>query len=172
MDFVAFLSELYGKGEETARRLRSAGLTTPESFTHLTPEGLSTITRLSVSSSKGIILTAAQMRQDVEHTKSTLVEIEGIGDRRAKKLQEAGLRTVKAVALAEEERIAKILKVPQSAARTMVKSAQRIEGSQAVSGMTAPETEALTTPVLLKEKHAKEKSKTSSELAESFWQFG
>jgi predicted RecB family nuclease len=173
MNFLTFVSQLYGKGEETTRRLRSAGYTTAEKLSRITPEKLSTITGLSISSAKGIIITAAEMRQQgTKQRKRRLVEIEGIGDGRAKKLQKAGLRTVKAVALAQEDRIAKLLKIPESTARKIVKSAQEVEGSLSSRGMTTEETEVLATQVVPGERRTEEKPKFSSESTESFWRFG
>lgn len=173
MDFVAFVSQLYGRGEETAHRLRSAGYSTPERLSRLTPEKLSTITGLSASSSKGIIVTATEMwQQGKKQRKNALAEIEGVGDRRAKRLRKAGLRTVKAVARAKEERLARLLKVPTSTARRIIESAQKIEGSVRSAGMTAEETEVLATGVVPPEKRTKEESTVSSEWVQSFWEFG
>jgi len=172
MNFLTFVSQLYGKGEETARRLRSAGYSTPEKLSRIAPERVSKITGLSISSAKSIIITAAEMRQGTKRRKHTLVEIEGIGDGRKKKLQKAGLRTVKAVALSEEGRIAKLLKIPESTARKIVRSAQEVEGSVPSRGMTTEETEVLATQVLPKGRRTEEESKVSPESAASFWRFG
>ena len=96
MDFVTFLSQLYGKGEETANKLRSVGLTTPARLRTITPEELGNLADISVSSAKGMIDTAKGMlQQDEKERKHQLMEIEGIGAKRAKKLRRAGLHTIR-----------------------------------------------------------------------------
>lgn len=174
MDFVTFLSQLYGNGEETERKLRSIGYTTPETLASLTPQELSTMTGLSVSHSKYMINYAREELQekDKKGSEDRLVEIEGVGDRRAKILRERGLGTIESVASAKEEKLAKMLKVPKSTARKIIKSAQETGSSVRSSGMTARETEVLTTQLLSQKSAGKREPKTLPQWVKSFWQFG
>jgi predicted flap endonuclease-1-like 5' DNA nuclease len=173
MDFVTFLSQLYGKGRETAQKLRSAGYTTPEKLSRATPSELSAVTGLPLASSRGIAATARGMLQEHKKgRKKQLVEIEGVGQRRAKRLQEAGLRTVRAVAGTNEEKLARVLKVQKSTAGRIIKSAKRVKGRAPRAGVTAEETKAITTEVLPQKSRTKERPKASAKSVNSFWQFG
>lgn len=173
MDFVTFLSQLYGKDEETAHKLRCAGYTTAQKVCSTTPEKLSRIAGLSVFSAKGMIKTARGMlQQDREERKGRLVEIEGIGDRRAKKLRKAGLGSVKAVALTKEDKLAKVLQVPKSTAGKIIKSAKNLGSYVPSAGMTSEETAVLTNQVLPQETRTKEELKTAEQWVKSFWKFG
>ncbi len=175
MDFVTFLIQLYGKGEEAADMLRSTGYTTPEKLCAATPKKLSEVTGLSLFSSKGMINTAKGMlQQDKKDRRGKLLKIENVGDRRAKKLRKAGLRTVEAVANTKEEKLARVLKVPQSTAGKIIKSAQEVEELVPNPGITAEETEILSAQILPQENSVEEKPKASEhvQLVRSFWKFG
>lgn len=170
---MAFLSQLYGKGEVTAQKLRSGGYITAERLRDITPEKLANVAGLSVSSSKSMINEVREMlQQNKKEGKNRLVAVEGIGYGRAKKLWLAGLDTVEAVAGVEEETLARVLKVPKSVARKMISSAQQLSGSVPSAGVIHGETEALTTQVLPKERRRKEESRLTRDRIKSFWKFG
>ena len=173
MDFVTFLSQLYGKGDETAQKLRAAGCVTPDEFRNITPDRLLRITGLSLSSCKGMIETAKGMVQRPEReAKRELTDIKGVGTQRAKKLRRAGLRTTKAVATAKEEKLANLLKVPKSTASRIRKSARRMEEPIPSRAVTPEETEVLISQVVPQERPKAGKKEDSKKSEESFWRFG
>jgi uroporphyrinogen-III synthase len=173
MDFVEFVSQLYGKGTETAHKLRSAGYTTPERFSCATPQELSGVTGLPLFSSRGMVATAYEMvRQDRKGWKSRLADIEGVGERRAQKLREAGFRTVMAVAGTNEEKLARVLKVRKSTVGKIIKSARKMTGRVSGARLSAQEPEIAHTKVFSGASTRKGKSKEPPQSVESFWNFG
>jgi len=173
MDFVTFLSRLYGNGEETEQRLRSVGYTTPQSLSGLTPEKLSAVTGLSLSHSRCMTDYAREeLEEEEEGAENLLAGIEGVGEKRARLLRKRGLATVEAVAAAEEENLARMLKVPKPAACRIIKSARNLAGWVPGRGITAEEAGVVASEALMEESRGKKGVKAPSQSTDSFWRFG
>ncbi len=61
MDNITLLSQLYGNGLETAKKLREAGINTPEKALEHNVEKISKIANLSISKAKTLLKAASDM---------------------------------------------------------------------------------------------------------------
>ena len=164
MDFVTFLIQLYGKGEETARKLRKTGYTTPEKLSSLTPSELSDVTGLSVYSSRGMIKTAKGMLDDGGRRKSRSAKIEKLGGRKVKKAKSkvlTGHSKKKG-----RQTASKVSKSTRTAAKVRNKTDTTVS-----AGVTAEESDILTGHLSSRDSR-KRKREMPNEVVNTFWRFG
>lgn len=164
MDFVTFLIQLYGTGEETARKLRKSGYTTPEKLSSLTPSELSDVTGLSVYSSRGMIKTAKGMLDDGGRRKARSPKMERLSGRKVKKTKSRVLTgSVKAKSRGSVPKKAK-------SSRTAVESRSKVRQSVS-TGVTAEESDILTGHLASRDR-AKKKRESMKKVVNTFWRFG
>jgi hypothetical protein len=164
MDFVTFLIQLYGKGEDTARKLRKTGYTTPEKLSSLTPSELSDVTGLSVYSSRGMIKTAKGMLDDGGRRKARSPKIERLSGKKVKKAKS------KVLTGSSKGKAHRTTKKGKSSPRTTAKI--RKKGATRVSaGVTAEESDILTGHLASRESR-KKKNEMTKKVISTFWRFG
>jgi hypothetical protein len=164
MDFVTFLMQLYGTGEETARKLRKSGYTTPEKLSSLTPSELSDVTGLSIYSSRGMLKTAKGMLDDGGKRKARSPKMERLSGRKVKKTKSKVLTgSIKAKSRRTTSKKAK-------ASRTAVKSHSKA-CQTASTGVTAEESDVLTGHLASRDR-TKKKRESTKKVVNTFWRFG
>lgn len=84
MDNITLLSQLYGKGLETAQRLKEAGINTPEKALEQGAEKISKIAQISITKARTLLKAAS----DMKHGKVREFE-ERLSKRKGKKSQKS-----------------------------------------------------------------------------------
>jgi hypothetical protein len=173
MDFVTILSYLFGEGEETQQKLRSANCTTPERLSALNSEKLSGITGLSLSHSECMINYAMRILRDERNDELKWENSEEAKDTAGSARTDVRLYPKGRAVTPSKRKATTAHKVARVSAPKARRSTRESGGAVPASSAPSGKRKRLSATRSVPDRsRPREKPRTSPENVKSFWRFG